>query len=172
MWRRRKSGPLFINSIGWERGADDFSVYNQLDLIKLQKETARSLTLLIGSVAALAWMVGGVGILAVMLMSVRERRPEIGLRRALGARAGDVRYQFCVRGRFVGFGGRFERSRRGSAGRLDDPPDRLGAGAGTLDRCDGRFGCIRSSGSFVRRLSGAESVAIKPGGGTQSVLRP
>jgi putative ABC transport system permease protein len=74
--------------------ADDFSVYNQLDLIKLQKETARSLTLLIGSVAALAWMVGGVGILAVMLMSVRERRPEIGLRRALGARARDVRYQF------------------------------------------------------------------------------
>jgi len=73
---------------------DDFSVYNQLDLIRLQQETARSLTLLIGSVAALAWMVGGVGILAVMLMSVRERRPEIGLRRALGARAGDVRYQF------------------------------------------------------------------------------
>ena len=74
--------------------ADDFSVYNQLDLIRLQKGTARSLTLLIGSVAALAWIVGGVGILAVMLMSVRERRSEIGLRRALGARAGDVRYQF------------------------------------------------------------------------------
>ena len=74
--------------------ADDFSVYNQLDLIRLQKETARSLTLLIGSVAALAWIVGGVGILAVMLMSVRERRSEIGLRRALGARARDVRYQF------------------------------------------------------------------------------
>jgi putative ABC transport system permease protein len=74
--------------------ADDFSVYNQLDLIRLQTETARSLTFLIGSVAALAWMVGGVGILAVMLMSVRERRSEIGLRRALGARAGDVRYQF------------------------------------------------------------------------------
>ena len=74
--------------------ADDFSVFNQLDLIRLQTETARSLTLLIGSVAALAWMVGGVGILAVMLMSVRERRSEIGLRRALGARAGDVRYQF------------------------------------------------------------------------------
>lgn len=74
--------------------ADDFSVYNQLDLIRLQKETARSLTLLIGSVAALAWLVGGVGILAVMLMSVRERRSEIGLRRALGAQARDVRYQF------------------------------------------------------------------------------
>ena len=74
--------------------ADDFSVYNQLDLIRLQKETARSLTLLIGTVAALSWVVGGVGILAVMLMAVRERRSEIGLRRALGARAGDVLWQF------------------------------------------------------------------------------
>ena len=74
--------------------ADDFSVFNQSDLIRLQKGTARSLTLLVGSVAALAWLVGGVGILAVMLMSVRERRSEIGLRRALGARARDVRYQF------------------------------------------------------------------------------
>lgn len=73
---------------------DDFSVYNQLDLIRLQKETAHTLTLLIGTVAALSWVVGGVGILAVMLMAVRERRSEIGLRRALGARAGDVLWQF------------------------------------------------------------------------------
>ncbi|BBO82576.1 multidrug ABC transporter substrate-binding protein [Desulfosarcina ovata subsp. sediminis] len=74
--------------------ADDFSVYNQLDLIRLHKETARSLTLLIVTVAALSWVVGGVGILAVMLMAVRERRSEIGLRRALGAKAGDVLWQF------------------------------------------------------------------------------
>jgi putative ABC transport system permease protein len=73
---------------------DDFSVYNQLDLIKLQKGTARTLTLLITSTAALAWLVGGIGILAVMLMAVRERRSEIGLRRALGARDVDIRYQF------------------------------------------------------------------------------
>jgi len=71
---------------------DDFSVYNQLDLIKLQKGTARTLTLLISSTAALAWLVGGIGILAVMLMAVRERRSEIGLRRALGAREHSGRY--------------------------------------------------------------------------------
>ena len=85
--------------------ADDFSVFNQLDLIRLQKGTARSLTLLVGSVAALAWMVGGVGIMAVMLMSVRERRSEIGLRRALGARAGDVRYQFVFESVFLASAG-------------------------------------------------------------------
>jgi putative ABC transport system permease protein len=73
---------------------DDFSVYNQLDLIRLQRGMARSLTLAIVSVSALAWIIGGVGILAVMLMSVRERRSEIGLRRALGARKKDIGYQF------------------------------------------------------------------------------
>ena len=74
--------------------SDDFSVFNQFDLIRLQKDTARSLTLLISSVASLAWLIGGVGILAVMLMSVQERKSEIGLRRALGARDRDIRYQF------------------------------------------------------------------------------
>jgi putative ABC transport system permease protein len=85
--------------------ADDFSVFNQLDLIRLHKGTARSLTLLVVSVAALAWMVGGVGILAVMLMSVRERRSEIGLRRALGARAKDVRRQFVFEAAFLASAG-------------------------------------------------------------------
>jgi len=85
---------------------DDFSVYNQLDLIKLQKGTARTLTLLISSTAALAWLVGGIGILAVMLMAVRERRSEIGLRRALGARDVDIRYQFLFEaGMLAGAGG-------------------------------------------------------------------
>jgi putative ABC transport system permease protein len=85
---------------------DDFSVYNQLDLIKLQKGTARTLTLLITSAASLAWLVGGIGILAVMLMAVRERRSEIGLRRALGARDVDIRYQFLFEaGILAGAGG-------------------------------------------------------------------
>ncbi len=85
--------------------SDDFSVLNQSDLINLQKETTRSLTLLIGSVTALSWIVGGVGILAVMLMSVRERRSEIGLRRALGARAKDVRRQFVMEAVFLAVAG-------------------------------------------------------------------
>ena len=50
-------------------------------------------------------MVGGVGILAVMLMSVRERRSEIGLRRALGARAGDVCFQFVFEAGFLAAAG-------------------------------------------------------------------
>jgi putative ABC transport system permease protein len=54
------------------------------------------MTLLIGSVAGISLLVGGVGILAVMLISIRERRGEIGLRRALGAKRRDIRLQFLI----------------------------------------------------------------------------
>jgi putative ABC transport system permease protein len=75
---------------------DAFTIQNQMTLLKTERDTARSMTLLIGSVAGIALLVGGVGILAVMLISVRERTHEIGLRRALGARPQDIRIQFVV----------------------------------------------------------------------------
>ncbi len=74
--------------------SDDFSIYNQLDLIRLQERTGRSLRVLARSVAVLCWIIGGIGILAVMLLSVRERRSEIGLRRAIGATKKDICTQF------------------------------------------------------------------------------
>jgi len=73
---------------------DDFTIQNQSTLLETEQETAQALTLLIGSAAGLSLLVGGVGILAVMLISVGERTREIGLRRALGARRGDIRNQF------------------------------------------------------------------------------
>jgi putative ABC transport system permease protein len=75
---------------------DTFTIQNQMTLLKTERDTAQSMTLLIGSVAGIALLVGGVGILAVMLISVRERTHEIGLRRALGARPRDIRVQFLV----------------------------------------------------------------------------
>ena len=57
---------------------------------------AQSMTLLVGSVASISLLVGGVGILAVMLISVRERVHEIGLRRAVGACRRDIRNQFLL----------------------------------------------------------------------------
>jgi putative ABC transport system permease protein len=75
---------------------DDFTIQNQATLLAAERETAGSMTLLIGSVAGISLLVGGVGILAVMLMSVRERTREIGLRRALGARRRDIRTQFLL----------------------------------------------------------------------------
>jgi putative ABC transport system permease protein len=73
---------------------DDFTVQNQATVLEAERETTGSMTLLIGSVAGISLLVGGVGILAVMLMSVRERTKEIGLRRAVGALRRDIRNQF------------------------------------------------------------------------------
>jgi len=75
---------------------DDFTVQNQETLLATERETSQSMTFLIGSVAGISLLVGGVGILAVMLISIRERRGEIGLRRALGARRPDIRMQFLI----------------------------------------------------------------------------
>ena len=76
--------------------SDDFTIENQAALLKTERETARSIALLVGSVAGISLLAGGVGILAVMLMSVRERTREIGLRRAVGARRRDIRHQFLL----------------------------------------------------------------------------
>jgi putative ABC transport system permease protein len=75
---------------------DDFTIQNQAQLLKAQQETQSTFTSLTVGVASLSLAVGGVGILAVMLMSVRERVKEIGLRRALGARRGDILFQFLI----------------------------------------------------------------------------
>ena len=85
---------------------DDFTIQNQATLVDTERETTRSMTFLIGSVAGISLLVGGIGILAVMLISVRERTGEIGLRRAVGARRSDIRTQFLLEsGLLAGTGG-------------------------------------------------------------------
>lgn len=87
---------------------DDFTIQNQATLIQAERESARTLTLLVGSVAGISLLVGGIGILAVMLMACRERRKEIGLRRAIGARRRDIRTQFLLESLIIsGLGGFF-----------------------------------------------------------------
>ncbi len=75
---------------------DDFTIQDQQQLLQTQRETTQAFTALVGSVAGISLFTGGVGILAVMLISVRERTREIGLRRAIGARKTDVRFQFLL----------------------------------------------------------------------------
>jgi putative ABC transport system permease protein len=75
---------------------DDFTIQNQAQLLKTQRETQSAFTSLTVGVASLSLAVGGVGLLAVMLMSVRERVKEIGLRRGRGARRGDILFQFLI----------------------------------------------------------------------------
>lgn len=73
-----------------------FNVQNQAVILRTERAAARALDSLTIGVAALAVVVGGIGILVVMLISVRERTRETGLRRALGASRSDIRAQFVV----------------------------------------------------------------------------
>ncbi len=84
---------------------DDFTIQNQASLLEAERETSRSLTLLVGGAAGISLLVGGVGILAVMLISVRERTGEIGLRRAVGALKRDIRNQFLLEAAIISCAG-------------------------------------------------------------------
>ncbi|MBT5632426.1 MAG: FtsX-like permease family protein [Nitrospina sp.] len=82
---------------------DDFTLVSQLDLEELKKETTELFTKLIVGVAAISLLVGGIGILAVMLISVKERTREIGIRRAVGATRRDIIRQFLYESLIIGF---------------------------------------------------------------------
>jgi putative ABC transport system permease protein len=75
---------------------DDFSIRNLSELASAQQEGTRTLTTLLAAIAAVSLLVGGIGIMNIMLVSVTERTREIGVRMAVGARAGDIRLQFLV----------------------------------------------------------------------------
>ncbi len=75
---------------------DGFRIYSQADLMETATETQRVMTLLLGAVAAVSLVVGGIGIMNIMLVSVTERTREIGIRLAVGARSADVLAQFLT----------------------------------------------------------------------------
>ena len=82
---------------------DDFTLVSQLDLEEMKRETSELFTKLIVGVAAISLLVGGIGILAVMLISVKERTKEIGIRRAVGATRSDIVCQFLYESLIIGF---------------------------------------------------------------------
>jgi putative ABC transport system permease protein len=84
---------------------DDFTVRNLSEILQSQEAASRVLTLLLAAVASVSLVVGGIGIMNIMLVSVTERTREIGLRRAVGARRGDILRQFLVEAVFVSLAG-------------------------------------------------------------------
>jgi len=75
---------------------DDFTIRNQADLIETASATTKVMTVLLLAIASISLLVGGIGIMNIMLVSVTERTREIGLRLAVGARGSDVLTQFLV----------------------------------------------------------------------------
>ncbi|MDR2393659.1 MAG: ABC transporter permease [Treponema sp.] len=79
-----------------ERDNGDFEIINQAEIIDMASETSRSLTTLLAAIAGVSLVVGGIGIMNIMLVSVTERTREIGIRMAVGARKGDILVQFLL----------------------------------------------------------------------------
>jgi len=80
---------------------DDFIIRSQNEFASAAEETSKTMTLLLTAIAAVSLLVGGIGIMNIMLVSVTERTREIGIRMAVGARSGDIRWQFLVESGFL-----------------------------------------------------------------------
>lgn len=85
--RRHRLGP---------KSENDFRIYTQAEMVEAAEETSRTFTMLLAGIASVSLMVGGIGIMNIMLVSVTERTREIGIRKAMGARRRDILNQFLI----------------------------------------------------------------------------
>ena len=106
------SAPAAVQAIGdllRERhrvAQDDFTIRSQQDLLNTVTQITGAITLFLGAVAGISLLVGGIGIMNIMLVSVTERTREIGIRKAIGAKRRDILTQFLIESIVVSvFGG-------------------------------------------------------------------
>ncbi len=86
-----------VHALMMERhGTEDFQIRSMSSLIDMVSETQNTMTILLGSIAAISLLVGGIGVMNIMLVSVTERTREIGIRMATGARTRNIMQQFLI----------------------------------------------------------------------------
>ena len=86
-------------------GEDDFSIFNQQETIETLEETTNTFVVFLGAIAGISLLVGGIGIMNIMLVSVTERTREIGIRKAMGAKRRDILLQFMAEATVLSIGG-------------------------------------------------------------------
>jgi putative ABC transport system permease protein len=86
-------------------GEDDFTVTSQQETIETLRETTNSFVIFLGAIASISLLVGGIGIMNIMLVSVTERTREIGIRKAMGAKRRDILFQFVSEATLLSLGG-------------------------------------------------------------------
>lgn len=96
---------LLLNLHGVSADEADFSISSQDSLVETANATNKTLTVLLGGIAAISLLVGGIGVMNIMLVSVTERIREIGLRKALGATPSVIRRQFLAEASLLGLAG-------------------------------------------------------------------
>jgi putative ABC transport system permease protein len=85
------------------RQDNDFTVRNLTQILQAREESANMMTILLGAIASVSLLVGGIGIMNIMLVSVTERTREIGIRMAVGAKTWDIRLQFIIEAMILSF---------------------------------------------------------------------
>ena len=102
----QESDALLLNAHDITQASDaDFNIATQQSILSAATSVDDTLTVMLGGIAAIALLVGGIGVMNIMLVSVTERIREIGLRKALGARPHLIRRQFLVEASILGFAG-------------------------------------------------------------------
>jgi len=127
--------------------ADDFNIFNQQEIADTVNTVTSTLTLLLGAIASLSLIVGGIGIMNIMLVSVTERTREIGIRISVGAQPGDIRIQFLIEAITLSLLG-------GLVGVL------LGIGATRLVAAVSSFKPIVSAGSIVLAFTVSFAIGV------------
>ena len=103
-WAQAELTAIMRASHGLAQGqADDFTVQDQTQIVETMQEIMSTFTVLLGSIAAISLLVGGIGVMNIMLVSVTERTREIGIRKAVGAKRRDIMAQFMVEAMVLAF---------------------------------------------------------------------
>ena len=132
---------------------DDFFVRNLADVADLADQNARLFTILLASIASISLLVGGIGIMNIMLVSVTERTREIGIRMAIGATEGDVQQQFLIEAVVLSVVGGAHRNSVRHGRVLPDHPNPGMAGAGFSHRNFRRRAVFHGGRNLLRLLS-------------------